>query len=201
MAHAYLYVFPLHAEDWLKVGMSTNPLRRAQEFHRRFYDVFDLSRAFLIETESARDAAALEGRFRDEFSAHRSAMPLSIRQEAGGFTEWYRGAHPALLAAARELASEGFNLIEPSIGWFARALDAERPTLHAWASALLRECLLDPDDALCDPLPQAAAAALRDAVDAFRSLGLDVDEQLPRALQSWYRGLPPPKNLYRWTRA
>lgn len=196
MALAYVYVLPLHAEDWLKVGMSTNPLRRAQEFHRRFYDVFDLSRAVLIETESTRDAAALEGRFRDEFRAHRSAMPLSIREEAGGFTEWYRGAHPMLMTAAKQLAGEGFNVIAPATPWFAQALESQRPALHAWASALLREYLIDPEGELREPLPDVAALALCDAIDAYRCHGLDVSEQLPLGLQAWYRGLPAPRNSY-----
>ena len=46
----FLYVLPLAShEDVLKLGFSRDPLDRLQALHPRYFEVFDLERAFLVE--------------------------------------------------------------------------------------------------------------------------------------------------------
>ncbi|MFT3806850.1 GIY-YIG nuclease family protein [Arenimonas sp.] len=183
MAQGYVYLLPLHTEDWLKLGISNDPLRRAREFSRRFHEAFDFDRALLVETESQKDAAAIERRFRKEFAVHRAPMPLTIRLEAGGYTEWYRGAYPSLSTAAMQLGEAGHRLHQPAREWFKQALTSRRNELHDWASEVLRQHGIDPDRPLRDPLPAAAHSLLSDALDAYRHFGVDVSARLPVALR------------------
>jgi hypothetical protein len=191
MASGFVYLFPLHGEDWLKVGISTDPLRRAREFSRRFFDLFDFDRVLLLETGSPRDAAAVERQLRGAFREHRAPMPLTVRTVAGGHTEWYRGAYPALSEALRNLEAAGYTLHGPGREWFAATLHARRDELHDWSSQLLRQHFQDPDATPGEPLPADAAALLLDNVEAYRHFGIGVREQLPAALQAWYDALPP----------
>jgi hypothetical protein len=191
MSSGYVYLLPLHGEDWLKVGISTDPLRRAREFSRRFHDLFDFDQALLLETGSPRDAAAVERQLREDFREHRAPMPLVVRTEAGGHTEWYRGAYPAISARVRALEAAGYTLHAPARSWYGAALQARRGELHDWASTLLRQHLHDPDAPLAEPLPADAAALLADTVAAYRHFGVGVGEHLPEALRPWYRALPP----------
>ena len=191
MPAGFLYLLPLHGEDWLKVGISNDPLRRAREFSRRFHDLFDFDRALLVETETMRDAAAIELDFRRRFADWRAPMPLTLREQAGGHTEWYRGALAPMRAAAEALGEAGYRLHLPAFAWYAAAMARRRPDLGPWARALLADCLHDPDEPLAQPLPPEARQLLEDNVMAFRQFGLEVGDQLPRALQAWYATLPP----------
>lgn len=188
MAGAWLYVLPLHGEDWLKVGVSNDPLRRAREFARRWYNVFDLDRAMLVETERMPDARALERDIRARFAEHRAPMPLHIADAAGGATEWYRGAHAGLAAYVEQQRVAGHSVHVPARPWFASALAPEMPHLHDWVQAVLRDAACDGEDALGLHLrlPQAHVAMLRDALDAFSACGLDPSPHLPDAVAAWH---------------
>lgn len=187
MAEGYVYVLPLRNEDWLKLGMSTDPLRRAREFSRRFFDEFDFDNALLVQFDSVREAGAMEQQLRRRFAQHRAPMPMTIRSEAGGFTEWYRGAHPGLSEAVDLLQAEGHVVHKPARLWFTDAMRSRRAELHGWASALLRENLIDPDVPLPEALPPELAAQLFDAVEAYRSFGISVEGLVPSALEDWVR--------------
>src|SRR6478735_6166509 len=97
----HLYVFPCAYEDLLKLGFSRDPLARLQQLHPRWYEQFDLDRAFTLETESVPDARRLELRLRRELIAHNAPRPLTMREDAGGAREWYRGASALLETAGR----------------------------------------------------------------------------------------------------
>lgn len=191
MADAYVYLLPLQGEDWLKLGLSDDPLRRAREFSHRFYDAFDFDQAMLVQFDSRREAAATELTLRRAFAAHNAPMPLSLRAEAGGHTEWFRGAHAGLAAAVQTLEAAGHLVHRPARRWFARALAARRLELHAWSSALLREHLFDPEEILPVPLPAALASQLADALDAYRRFDIGLDDLLPVALADWVRESRP----------
>lgn len=197
MAIAFAYVLPLHGEDWLKLGSSSDPLRRAREFSPRFFELFDFDRAFLIETENRRDASRLEQALRRTLRLHRAPMPLEVRAQAGGHTEWLRGAYPGLEQAALDLASAGHTLHRPARPWFEHALGRQRPELHAWTSTALRQHLIDPDAGAPAVLPAALAVLLDDVRDAFHHFGWDIGAFLPPALQHWYaRGPAPPDKSF-----
>jgi hypothetical protein len=192
MSIAFAYVLPLHGEDWLKLGSSSDPLRRAREFSPRFFELFDFDRAFLIETESRRDASRLEQALRRTLRLHRAPMPLHVRAEAGGHTEWLRGAYPDLQRAALDLACGGHTLHLPARPWFSRALGRQRAELHAWTSAALRQHLIDPDAGAPAEFPAALAVLLDDVRGAFHHFGWNIAPCLPPALQHWYAGGPAP---------
>ena len=189
MSTVYLYVLPVHNEDWLKLGMSNDPLRRAREFSARYFEAFDLDRAIVVETDRRKDAAALERELRRELRVHRAPMPLTIRADAGGHTEWLRGAYPALVDACRDSAL-ATAMHHPARPWFARAQWEQRGMLDAWARSLMREYLLDPDEETPSSLPPPLQALLQDAVDAFHAFGMRVDDALPAGLAAWYAELP-----------
>ena len=185
MADAYLYLLPLHGEDWLKLGKSTDPLRRAREFSSRFYDEFDFDEAVLVQFDSDREAAAAELALRHQFARHNAPMPLTIRFEAGGYTEWFRGARSGMSSAIDLLEAAGHTVHRPARSWFTRAMASRRTDLHAWASALLREHLIDPDEPLPGPLPGTVALQLADVLDAYLSFDIDIEGLLPPALDDW----------------
>lgn len=182
----YLYVLPCAYEDLLKLGFSRSPLRRLGELQTRYYEAFDLERAFLVETETVRDARDLELRLRHALREHQAPAPLSIRHEAGGHTEWYRGAYAPLSDQARSLGALGYRLHAPLREWLAQELLAHSDALYAWGASVLDALGGDPGQ-----LDAPALAALRrkvlDTLDAYPALGLALDSRLPEALSHWHR--------------
>ena len=182
----YVYVVPCAYEDLLKLGFSRNPLRRLGELQPRYYDSFDLERAFLVETETVRDARDLELALQHAVVAHRAPAPLLIRREAAGHTEWYRGAYALLRAHADALVERGYTLHAPLRNFLARELDAHSDALYAWAAGVLEVLGGEPEQ-----LDAPALAGLRrnvlDTLDAYAALGLAIDQRLPEALLDWHR--------------
>lgn len=182
----YLYVLPCAYEDLLKLGFSRDPLRRLHELQPRYYHSFDLQRAFLVETETVRDARDLELQLRHALAAHQAPAPLTIRREAAGHTEWYRGAYATLQARAQELGEGGHRLHAPLRDWVAAQLDARSDALYAWAATVLDALGYDPSQLDAAPLADLRRRVL-DALDAYPALGLPLEGRLPEALLQWYR--------------
>jgi hypothetical protein len=188
----YLYVLPLGGEDWLKLGISLDPLARARQFHPRFFEVFDLERGWLVQLPSRREAAAAELRLRRALSPHRSPMPVHLRASAGGKTEWLRGACSPLREEGERLAALGHPLHLPATPWFAASLAARRDDVNEWSHHCLRAFGVDDD--LPDPMPAGLQSLLADGLDAYLALNVDLDAVLPAVLLPWYRrrlGLVP----------
>ena len=180
----YLYVAPCAWEDLLKVGHSRDPLARLQAFHHRWYEIFDPDRAWLVELDHVREAASLELALRRGLAGHNAPVPLTIRREAAGHGEWFRGAGSLLDASRDRLAGEGHLLHAPAREWLGAALLARADRLHGWSLAMLDV------DALEGPVDATPATrAVRDAIDAYAALGIDVAPFLPGEVARW-RGLP-----------
>lgn len=177
----FAYVFPCRWEDHCKIGFSRDPLGRIASLHPRWYDFFDLGRGVLVEAESVRDARDFELRLRAPLRDHNAPAPLSVRMEAGGGTEWFRGVETLLDAAVRDLAVEGYH-VRPLRAWLHAALAARRDGLHEWT---LVQLSVDELEGLCGDTP--AQRRLRDQLDAFDALSIDVDDVLPAAVRDWYR--------------
>src|SRR5437868_1685767 len=96
----FVYVLPCTYEDILKLGFSRDPLDRMQALHPRWFEFFELDQAFLIETETVRDARDVELGLAGVVAEHNAPAPLVIRREAAGHSEWYRGAHAILSRTA-----------------------------------------------------------------------------------------------------
>lgn len=176
----FTYVFPCAWEDYCKIGFSHDPLARLRTLHPRWFEFFDLEAGTLVETETTRDARDLELALRRPLKAHRAPAPMTIRQQAGGKTEWVRGANAALAVATRELAGRGYR-VHPLRDWTALAMSARLDRLFEWTQAQL-------------PLGEVpglnthAQTTLRDALDAHAALDIDVREHVPDYVWDWYRG-------------
>jgi hypothetical protein len=187
---AYVYVLPCRDEDLLKVGFSRDPLQRLQTLHTRFFRFFDLDRAFLIATDTVRDARRIERRYIETFADRRSPAPLVVPDSAAGYTEWYRGIYADAESIARALADEeGYALHAPLRDWL-RALFRERGTLlFAWSAKMLDAIEYERFNAPPSRAPSTLERALRDALDCFEELGIEIEPLVPEPVSRWYRGV------------
>lgn len=185
---AYVYVLPCRDEDLLKVGFSRDPLQRLQTLHARFFRFFDLDRAFLIATDTVRDARRIERRYIETFAERRSPAPLVVPDAAAGYTEWYRGVYAEAEAIARTLAAdEGFALHAPLRDWL-RSLFRERSALlFAWSAKMLEAIEYERFNAPSAPVPSVLERALGDALDCFDELGIDIEPLVPEPVFRWHR--------------
>ena len=179
----YAYVFPCTWEDHCKIGFSRDPLARIGQLHRRWFEFFDLERGLLVEAETERDARDLELELRRPLAAHRAPQPLTVRDAAGGRTEWVRGAHALLRQAAEALRVRGHRVHAPLSAWLRDALVARSDLLHDWAAAQLSV-----DELERRSVETVAQRAVRDTLDAHVALGIDVEPLLPADVFRWYLG-------------
>lgn len=175
----FTYVFPCAWEDHCKIGFSRDPLGRISSLHRRWYDVFDLDRIVLIEADSVRESKDLELRLRRPLAAHNAPAPSTMRIEAGGITEWFRGVSGALASAADALAAEGYR-IHQGRPWLADELDSRGDRLFEWTLSQLS--VDDPDPSI----PTPDRARVRDALDAFQALDIALESRLSPDVLAWY---------------
>jgi hypothetical protein len=178
----YLYVLPCGYEDILKLGFSREPLDRMQALHPRWFEFFDLDRAFLIETETVRDARNLETGLAGVIKLHNAPAPLVIRKHAAGHTEWYRGAYAVLEQTTQALAAGGYIVHCPLRAWIRQLLRSRSDTLFSWSSAMLSPDELETPNAGFDGRPTLAQRTVRNAIDAY------VEPLLPAKVLDWYSG-------------
>ncbi len=183
---SYLYVLPCHGEDLLKLGFSRHPLQRMQALQSRYFEFFDLDRAFLVETETVRDARDLELALGHAIAVHAAPVPLVVREEAGGHSEWYRGAHAALAAEMAALAARGYSVHHPLRPWLRGELLRSRDDLYAWARTLL-DGLQGEAEWLDRPQMVDLRRHALDTLDAYAAVGIPVADALPDLLAHWYR--------------
>lgn len=181
----HLYVLPCAYEDLLKLGFSRQPLERMQALHPRFFEFFDLDRALLVETETVRDARRLELELGHALAEHSAPAPLTVRVQAAGHTEWYRGAYPTLEQAVRQLAERGHTVHVPLRPWVEARVRAGAPALFAWGMTVLDRVEGEPDNLDRLPMLHALRQQVIDVLDAHGALGVDVDDHLPDALAQW----------------
>ena len=181
---AFLYVLPCLGEDLLKLGFSRDPLARARALHGRYFEFFDIDEAYLIELGDAREARAMERARAQALRAHRAPMPMSINAEAGGHTEWYRGAYEYLHSynAALEAAGHAVHRLRP---WLRQRLVQQSDVLYSWAM-LLSEAELAARGAEARRTP--AQRHVGDLLDAYVAVGLDPGQWLPEPVMAWQRG-------------
>ena len=179
----YLYVAPCGWEDLCKVGISRDPLDRLQALHPRWFDFFDLAQGQLVELDRVREARAIELSLGRALAAHRAVAPLTVSVEAGGHTEWFRGAAGPLRVALDRLREEG-HVLHPLQPWLRAALQARCDRLFAWTQAVL-----DPDALETGVCETSAQRSVRDALDACTTLDIDVGQRVSEAVLAWYRRL------------
>ena len=177
----FVYVLPCAYEDILKLGFSRDPLDRMQALHPRWFEFFELDQAFLIETETVRDARDVELGLAGVIAEHNAPAPLVIRREAAGHSEWYRGAHGILWRTAETLAAGGYILHAPIRPWLRKRLMERSDRLFSWTYAALGP------DQVESPELTPAQKLVRDRLDAFVALGLDIEPLLPPGIYAWHR--------------
>ena len=182
-ARCHLYVFPCVWEDHCKVGFSRDPLARMQALHRRYFEFFDLDHGYLVETETTRDARNLELELRRLLVAHNAPAPSTIRPQAGGHTEWYRGAEAALDAAMGTLHARDYPVHAPLRPWLKAAWFDRIGLLYSWTRAQLFPFDLAEDAGV----PPPVASLVCDALDAAAAFGVDLQAVLSPDIERWYR--------------
>ncbi len=177
----FVYVFPCTWEDHCKIGFSRDPLERLQSLHRRWFEFFDLDRALLVQTETVRDARDLELELRSPLSELRAPAPLAVRREAGGHTEWVRGAGGALEMAVEVLEQAGYPVHRGLRPWLRAAMLARSEMLYAWTQAQLS---IDEIDGLAGTSEQQRL--VRDTLDAYLAIGIELEPHLSPEIWRWY---------------
>jgi hypothetical protein len=178
----FLYVAPCVYEDMLKLGFSRDPLQRFESLHRRWFEFFDIDRIALVETETVRDARALELALKRELTELNTNVPLTVAREAGGHGEWYRGASPALASSLKMLEEEGYRVHVPARDWLYNSLLRRRELLYSWCDALLPA-----DEPALETSSMDARRAVQDALDAFAAFDIALEDWLPPEVLRWYR--------------
>lgn len=166
------------AEDLLKVGLSRDPLARWSAFHPRWFEAFDLAHSVLIETETRREAQALETALHRRLLEHNCPPPSTMRAESGGGTEWYRGAYPAIVAFSQSAIAQGFVVHRPAREWFARAMHSHQATLFSVVDQALRMGSVG--------LSATQKKQLRDLIDAHLEFDRTLIARLPDALSAFW---------------
>jgi hypothetical protein len=180
---SFVYVFPRPGEDLLKLGMSRDPLARIQALHPRWYGFFDLDAGWMVEVDRVREARALELRLSRSLAGHGAPAPLTARADAGGSSEWYRGATDRLETQAQELARTGLRMHRPLRPWFRHALAEQSRLLFHWSESMLQGLLDDPPAA--GP-PSPLEWALRNALDAPPALGIALAPLVSPRVLAWH---------------
>jgi hypothetical protein len=178
---AAVYVLPHRGEEFLKLGFSRDPLARMQNLHPRYFDFFDIERAILIETPRVKDARAIETQLKREFVDHRAPAPLDIRHDAGGESEWYRGAYEAIEAKLVGYEALGYVIFRSARAQFAERLRKQSAQTFEWA--VLQWRAVNEGDAFA---VSRATRALRDALDAYRWFDIEIADVVPPEVAAWY---------------
>jgi hypothetical protein len=185
---AMVYVLPHRGEEFLKLGFSRDPLRRMQDLHPRYFEFFDIDRAILVETTRVVEARRVESHFKAAAAEHRAPAPLDIRHEAGGETEWYRGAYGLLKECAEVKEREEFKVHWRAGEWLSSQLLGRREWLFEWSHAQLQALGAAGESS---PFGKRIAKALRDALDANGYFGIDNMSAVPPDVADWYSALGP----------
>jgi len=179
--YCHVYIFPCAWEDHCKIGFSRDPLSRIQALHRRWFEFFDLDHGAVVETETVRDARDLELELRRPLAAHNAPAPLTVRREAAGHTEWFRGGALRLNQTIGLLEKRGHAVHTPLRRWLRPALLARSDRLYSWTQAQLSE---DELDNRAGPTP--LQGMVRDTLDAYAALKIELEPLLPPEVIRWY---------------
>ncbi|TWI04486.1 hypothetical protein IP90_00616 [Luteimonas cucumeris] len=183
----FLYVAPCAYEDIAKVGFARDPLVRLHALHGRFYEFFDLDAGYLIETDSVREARTLETRLHRAIALHNAPAPLVIREQAGGFSEWFRGAGDPLAEQARLLAEEGFVHHASLRPWLRRRLLTQSAALYAWTDKVIADLYQEAENQGVPATSPTLRRVLLDALDAYVALDVDLAPLLPPEVLRWHQ--------------
>lgn len=183
----FVYVLPSLGEDLIKVGFTHDPIQRFRNFHPRFFALFDLEKALLVETRRLRDARRLERLLIERWPEHRASAPLLVAEAAGGHTEWFRGIGEELDAFVRRTAERyDYALHAPLSDWLRARFSERADQLYEWSQRVLAMIEWQAANLPPEARDPRYARALIDTLDACRVVGLALDTLLPSDVLAWY---------------
>jgi hypothetical protein len=183
---AFVYVLACRDDNVFKVGFCRDPLQRWRTLHRRYFDFFDLTRGLLVGTTHVRDAQRLERELHGALANYSALEPLAVTASAAGSTEWFRGALDDAVTAALDAAvAHDFEIHQPPATWLHSILLARKDLLFAWSGKLLEAIEYERHNASDDAQRHRYERALRDALDLFDALDIDVTSSIPPAVANW----------------
>lgn len=183
----FVYVLPCRESDTIKVGFARDPLVRLHALHTRYFEFFDLDRALLVETDYVRDARAIERRLKQALADDAVTAPLSVREAAGGRTEWFGGAWSRAVALAERICEEDGHLLHPQLSAWLRVRWFRDAALYDWSQQALRQIEFLSFNGAPDTA-QKLRRELKNALDACDAVGLRLEGKVPGAVLAWYRG-------------
>lgn len=182
----FVYVLPCLGEDLVKVGFTSDPVRRFRGFHPRFFALFDLERGLLVETRRQRDARRMERLLIERWPEHRASAPLVVSAAAGGHTEWFRGIGAEVGPFVSRVADRyGYVLHYSLRGWLYDRFTEQVEQLYEWSLRMLE--MVEWQMANVPPLARDPryAAALADTLQACLAVGVDLSGRLPPRVAAW----------------
>lgn len=186
---AFVYVIGCREDTLFKIGFTRDPMDRWRTLHPRFFEFFGLDQGILIATDKVGQARTLERRLLRAFADYQALAPLAVRAGAGGEGEWFRGVLAEVVEAAKETAAQHAWTWQLPAQWMRSCLAARRDLLFAWTAAMLDALEFERHNG-GERAPADGAVyerALLDALDAFASVGLDIDGHVPEPVRLWYR--------------
>ena len=171
----------------MKIGFARDPWARMQALHPRFHAFFDLHRAALLETDRVREARAVEKELKSAFAAAQVLAPVQVRQRAAGRFEWFRGVHPEAVAALQAASgSLGYPLHAPLSDWLRGQWLQQVECVRDWIRHEYEQVEAWHFNAVA-ALGAARERALRNRLDAWESIGMDLQPWLGNDVRHWYR--------------
>ncbi len=183
----FVYVLPCRDEDTLKIGFARDPWVRIRAFHPRFHAFFDLRRAAVLETDLVQEARKIEKHLKSLFSSASTVSPLKVRPRASGKFEWFRGVCPHVLAELRARSADlGYALHEPLSEWFLEQWQQHVGRILDWSRREYDRVELFHFNA--NPkVDNSREHNFRNLLEAWESIGMDLDAVLDESALSWYR--------------
>ncbi len=180
----YVYLFPWQEQDLLKVGFSRQPLVRLRTLHRRFFEVFDLDRGYLLETRLAQ-ARQIERDIILRHAEQRSPAPLVVPDAAAGYSEWFRGVCPDVTAALRDVAEREGLALYSLRDWLRQWFESQGDGLYEWSLRMLDAIEYEAFNVPAELQRGEAARALRYVMDACEAIGLPLARFFPDGAMAW----------------
>lgn len=183
----YVYMLPWREQDLLKVGYTRQPLVRLRSLHRRFFDVFDLERGLLLETERLAQARRVERDLIVRHATERSPAPLVVPDEAAGYSEWFRGVCPEVADELARVARRDGLVLHPLRAWLHASFSDHADRLYEWSLRMLEAVQYEAFNVPAERQRGEAARSLRYAIDACEVVGLSLDRVFPESVLAWWR--------------
>lgn len=181
----FVYMLPWREQDLLKVGYSRQPLVRMRSLHRRFFDVFDLDRGLLLETERLAQARQVERSILLRYAQQRSPAPLVIPDAAAGYSEWLRGVCPEVTAELQAVSARDDLPLHTLKSWLQQWFLGQGDVLYEWSLRMLEAIEYEAFNVPRELQRGDAARSLAYVMDACDAVDLPLAGLFPDSVLAW----------------